>query len=167
MEAGQYNSYANLQDAVNGQNDPNQNYILNAPKGTWLSIFPLNLLLEYDPYGSKKVQLFTKVLDVDILTDTSLMYDPMWSIQILKLQNECNHTDTDLQLIEVGQAHTTVVPSNGKLYSFGWNDCFQLGRPTQVGDTVSSCAQISLPIENFRPKSVHTTINFLFITIFT
>lgn len=88
------------------------------------------------------------------MSDTSLLYDPMWSLQVLQLQNDCNAAGTDIQVVEVGQAHTTVVPSTGKLYSFGWNDYFQLGRPTQPDEHISSCSQISLPVENFRPKAV-------------
>jgi len=106
-----------------------------------------------DPYGTKKIQVFTKLLDVDVLTDTSFIYDPMWSLQVLHLQNECGPSG-DLQVIEVGQAHTTIVPSSGKIFTFGWNDFFQLGRPTPPEEHISPYAQINLPIDNFRPKSV-------------
>jgi len=141
IEAAQYESYINPDETLRNYNDPNQTYLLNTPK-------------EMDPYGTKKIQIFTKILDVDVLTDTSLIYDPMWSLQVLHLQNECNPSGSDLQVIEVGQAHTTVVPSSGKMYSFGWNDFFQLGRPTHPEEHISPYAQINLPIDNFRPKTI-------------
>lgn len=113
------------------------------------------MIVEVDGYTAKKIHMFSKVLDVDTLTDPSLLYDPMWSAQILQLQNDCMASDADIQLIEVGQAHTTIASNTGRMYSFGWNDCYQLGRPSRTDSHVSPSSQIVFPIDNFRPKSVN------------
>ena len=103
--------------------------------------------------------MFTKIIDIESLSDTSMIYDPTWSQQLLKLQNENINMQADIQSVEIGQAHTIVATSAGKLYSYGWNDKFQLGRETNPRELSSACNQINFPGENFRPKSVYHSSN--------
>ena len=78
----------------------------------------------------------------------------MWSLQVLQLQKDCENVDAEIQLVEVGQAHTTVVASTSKIYTFGWNDHYQLGRMTPADEEISASGQVNFAVDNFRPKTV-------------
>lgn len=58
------------------------------------------------------------------------MYKPLWS----QLYNTCKldalKYDASVQLIEMGETFTICACDNGKLFSWGCNDFFQLGRNT-------------------------------------
>src|SRR4051812_9045174 len=98
--------------------------------------------IDVTPYSSKKINLFIKVIDVEPLTDISDVYDPIWSIQTLQLQNDCMSADADLQILEVGQAHSIAISNANKVYSAGWNDCYQLGRPIQGNGAAYNYSQV-------------------------
>lgn len=73
---------------------------------------------------------------------------------MLTLQHKCVEAESDLQIFEVGSAHTLTANDCNRVFSFGWNDCFQLGRDYQNGQFIFPVAQINFPSEQFRPKTV-------------
>ena len=60
--------------------------------------------------------------------------------------------ETDIQLIEVGSAHTIAISNQPKVYSWGWNDQFQLGRNKLHRQTVYHSYPLAFSASNFRPK---------------
>ena len=135
--------------------DPSKSDLnLNIDRGKTYFIKVLNLCEGVDPYAAQKIQLFTRVIDLESLSDLSEIYGESWSIHALKLQNECMRADTELQIMEVGQAHSILVSDAQKVYSYGWNDCNQLGRTTNTSDLRFTYGQIPIPFEQFKPKSV-------------
>ena len=60
----------------------------------------------------------------------------------------------DIQLLEVGESHTVAVSNLPKVYSWGWNDTFQLGRSKSHRQTIYHCQPLSFPDSNFRPKQL-------------
>lgn len=83
------------------------------------------------------------------------MYEPLWSVQTLKLQYETrmkhNH---ELQLLEIGDFHTLALTDQSRVYSWGLNDVCQLGRPKKIDQHKGSCQPIKFPTSNFRPKQI-------------
>ena len=64
------------------------------------------------------------------------------------------HADSDLQILELGQAHSIAVSNSNKVYSTGWNDRNQLGHAYPRHESQSNYSQITFPVDNFRPKEV-------------
>jgi len=64
------------------------------------------------------------------------------------------NSDSDLQLIDVGEAHTVAASNLTRVYSYGWNDCYQLGKPIDKRKYIYSPSPINLPIEQARAKSL-------------
>ena len=115
----------------------------------------LNKIKEVVPYSMKRINTFIKVIDVDLLTDLADVYDPSWSAHFLELQNDvCANSENQLQLIEVGETHTIAVSNNPRVYAWGWNDHFQLGRLPEAGEIACTVEGIEFSIDQFRPKQV-------------
>ena len=51
--------------------------------------------------------------------------------------------DASIQIIEVGETFTMMATDSGKIYSFGMNDFYQLGRATTVDEHTSSVCTIN------------------------
>lgn len=97
--------------------------------------------------------MFARVLDVELLSNYKEKKDPLWSLQTLQLQNECMKTDNEIQIIDVGQSHTLSLSDGNKIYSYGWNDCYQLGRLASQDNAHSSFGQIHVvPTFNEQPR---------------
>ncbi|EGR30141.1 myosin, putative, partial [Ichthyophthirius multifiliis] len=92
-----------------------------------------NLMLQ-----DKQIRFFILLLDFNILTDISEIYEPLsWNQQYALLQKELIQNAQDITYIQVGDAHTIASATNGKLYSWGWNDYGQIGvdcsnKPLQI-----------------------------------
>jgi alpha-tubulin suppressor-like RCC1 family protein len=54
--------------------------------------------------------------------DVSDIYEPQWSQVYLNVVRDANRQKTEVQFIDVGSTHTTCGLSNGKVYTWGWND---------------------------------------------
>lgn len=59
--------------------------------------------------------------------DTSDIYETPWSLHWHQLSKEQLVSDAPLQRVTLGSTHTLAVSNKSKLYSWGWNDCGQLG----------------------------------------
>ncbi|KAL4464464.1 hypothetical protein ABPG72_011752 [Tetrahymena utriculariae] len=82
---------------------------------------------DYLTPADKKISFFLFLLDYEILTDTSEIYDPLWNKQFSYLQKEMLQTSHDITHIQVGDTHSIASSTNGKIYGWGWNDLCQLG----------------------------------------
>ena len=74
---------------------------------------------------------FSKILDIEILVDTSEIYYKPWSQLINNIYNKCESNNDSIQLISLGSQHTLCISNKGKLYSFGWNNYCQCGKKTK------------------------------------
>jgi len=99
--------------------------------------------------------LFARIIDVDPLADIPDTSNSFWSLQTLHLQNDCMKNDSELQVFEVGQAHTLSISNSNKIYSYGWNDHYQLGRQTNSKEINASYGAISIGSEQIKPKCVN------------
>lgn len=88
----------------------------------------------YEVDLNRKIVLFPMIVDLDFLGDPGDIYKPLWC----KLYNACKldalKYDASVQLIEIGETFTVCACDNGKLFSFGLNDFFQLGRNTNENE---------------------------------
>ena len=89
----------------------------------------MGLLKTVTPFSIKKIHFFTKVIDLNILVDMSEIYEHPWSSQWIKTMAECTSSDSPIMSVSTGSAHTMVVNSKGKVYTWGWNDNGQCGKP--------------------------------------
>lgn len=86
-------------------------------------------LKAYTPYALKKITLFARVFDLQVLTDSSVVYNPCWAYQWESMFMDCIQKDSPLQVFAVGDSHTVAVNSASKAFTWGWNDEGQCGRP--------------------------------------
>ena len=81
------------------------------------------------------------------------------------------HSDTDLQYLQIGETHSLAVSSSGKIYSWGWNNCSQLGVNQQdhvffsedIASKKNSESQIQNPICVKNPRIVISGDNHNFL----
>jgi len=74
------------------------------------------------PYSLKKIHLFSHVVDLHFVSDTSEIYETPWALHWKKLSQESLISENAIQSVSLGSTHTIVTSSKGKLYSWGWND---------------------------------------------
>ena len=101
---------------ISNNNDNNVNEVLNNDKDK-----------DKDNDNHKRT-FFSKILDIEILIDTSEIYTKPWSQLINNIYNKCESNDDSIQLISLGSQHTLCLSNKGKLYSFGWNKYCQCGK---------------------------------------
>lgn len=94
-----------------------------------------------NPLHQERLYLFTRVLDFDLLTDTSLVYEPSWSKIYETFSNEKALRDEQILDIALGTCHTAAITNKGKVYVWGWSDRGQCGgiasstKPRQCGSS--------------------------------
>ena len=69
------------------------------------------------------------ILDIDVMTDITEIYDENWLDEMNRLQKFCLSQNFSLSKIQVGECHTLAQSTKAKCYSWGWNDYAQVGRP--------------------------------------
>ena len=79
------------------------------------------------PFHLERLYLFSRVVDLDLLTDLSLIYDPLWSQQLETLAHECALAEEQVLAVQVGGCHSCALTSRGRLFAWGWSDKRQLG----------------------------------------
>lgn len=70
------------------------------------------------------------MLDFELLTDISDIYDPTWSEQYLSAKSFLTQKEEFFQIIEVGETFTLAATDSGNIYSWGSNDFNELGSKT-------------------------------------
>jgi hypothetical protein len=78
-----------------------------------------------------KIALFARVLDIDLIIDSSEIYDDHWAREFEKLYNYNIENNTPIQQISLGGCHTTALNSKGRVYCWGWNNYGQCCIPSQ------------------------------------
>lgn len=128
-----------LEDFLNENNNKN---ILSQKANEYL-LFDMNNTINMD--DKDKINLnanekqneesernfFSKILDIEILVDTSETYYQPWTQLINNIYNRCESNNDSIQLITLGTQHTLCISNKGKLYSFGWNNYCQCGIKTK------------------------------------
>ena len=79
------------------------------------------------PFSTRKLLFFNRVLDVDLISDTSLVYDPLWSHQLETRYRELVQHEEHLLSVKVGGSHSAGITNKGKVFTWGWNDKNQCG----------------------------------------
>lgn len=98
-------------------------------------------------FNKKKINIYFKA-------DTSDIYKPTWSSIYHKIKKDQMQGDSSLQVIEVGETFSLTVSETGKMYSWGSNDYFQLGR-NSLEDGEEESGHFFVPLENgIKPKKV-------------
>ena len=72
-----------------------------------------------------QIKLFSLLIDINCLFDTSDIYDKSWAVNYRKLIKYLNETGQRLIHLEVGDSFTTAITDDQKIYTWGLNDCFQ------------------------------------------
>lgn len=80
------------------------------------------MIKAHTPYSVKKIQLFSRVVDLHVQTDLSEIYNNPWSSQWSKICKECITKESPVMSLSIGSTHSIAVNSKGKVYAWGWND---------------------------------------------
>ena len=96
----------------------------------------------------RKIVLFPLVLDLELVSDVSEMYKPLWSECFAKAKNLSEKNNNFIQLIEFGESFTVAGTDSGNLYSWGHNEFNQLGRKTEIdSEEISSVSNINFDLD--------------------
>lgn len=79
-----------------------------------------------------KMRLFSVLIDFDCYVDTSDIYKRSWAVDFLNYMNILKQKNSRLLHLELGETFTLAVDDDLKIYSWGMNDTYQLGRVTKV-----------------------------------
>ena len=85
------------------------------------------LIPKYYNYKQATVTVFAKILDIDIINDSNEVEDKSWSEEYIQIYKMCLKNNTPIQKIYVGSCHSMVLNSEGKVFSWGWNNYGQCG----------------------------------------
>ena len=78
--------------------------------------------LNHSRYDEPKLHFFAHILDLDAIINTDDIYVSVpWSETFQTIINHNIKQNTPIQLIEVGEFHTTLVNSLGKTFTWGWD----------------------------------------------
>ena len=78
--------------------------------------------LNHSPYDEPKLHFFAHILDLDSIINIDDIYIAVpWSETYQDVTSHNIKQNTPIQLIEVGEFHTTLVNSLGKTFTWGWD----------------------------------------------
>ena len=78
--------------------------------------------LNHSRYDEPKLHFFAHVLDLDAIINIDDIYVSVpWSDTFQNIINHNIKQNTPIQLIEVGEFHTTLVNSSGNTFTYGWD----------------------------------------------
>ena len=92
----------------------------------------LSMVKPHTPYSVKKITLFQKVIDLNVITDISDVYSTPWSSQWMKICKECILNDAPIMSLSIAQSHSLAVNSKGKIFTWGWNDNGQCAKDSMI-----------------------------------
>lgn len=95
-------------------------------RGSNVDIKETRMLRDNLTHSDRKITFFPILIDFEALTDTSEIYDPLWNKQFAQLQKELFLANHDVTSVHVGEAHSAATATNGRIYTWGWNDHMQL-----------------------------------------
>ena len=77
--------------------------------------------LNHSRYDEPKLHFFAHILDLEAIINIDDIYVSVpWSETVQEIINQNIKQNTPIQLIEVGEFHTTLVNSLGKTFTWGW-----------------------------------------------
>ena len=85
------------------------------------------VLLEQDEFNIPKVELFSRILALDMILDLNEIYEFNWGEEFRNIYDKNMYNHTPIELIAIGDNSTIMVNSIGKIYTFGWNNNNQCG----------------------------------------
>ena len=89
------------------------------------------LLPEFDEYNLTKIKIFTRILSIDNIIDSSELYEKNWGEEFKKIYKNNIESNTPIQKISLGLSHTILINIKGKVFSWGWNNNNQCGINTK------------------------------------
>ena len=84
-------------------------------------------LPEYRNYSKPKITVFAKILDLDIINDSNDIENKNWSEEFSQIFKAEIANNTPIQKIYIGNCHSMLLNSEGKVYTWGWNNYGQCG----------------------------------------
>jgi len=104
----------------------------------------------------RKIILFSLILDLELISDVSEIYKPLWSDCFMKSKGICEKNNDSIQLIEFGESFTMAGTDSGIIYSWGNNEFSQLGRKNDFDqeEEISSVYNINFDSEWKQPQKV-------------
>jgi len=85
------------------------------------------ILPNYDEFNISKINLFIKILSIDSIINFSDIYEKNWGEDFQKIYKLNMKLNTPIQKISIGNYHTILLNSKGKIFSWGWNNKNQCG----------------------------------------
>ena len=86
-----------------------------------------DFLPKYRNYSQPKITIFAKILDIDIINDSSDIENNSWSEEFIKIFKLELSNNTPIQKIYIGNCHSMLLNTEGKVYAWGWNNYGQCG----------------------------------------
>lgn len=102
---------------------------------------------EYDTQN-RKIDLFSYIIDLEMLTDVSEIYDSLWSTIYKRNFKECYEKNNYISIYSIGEAHTYSVSNLGRVYCWGLNDVSQLGCSNEGRPNTSKISTV--PIQRIK-----------------
>ena len=117
--------------SINRNQTITQNTISNYEKKKILADLKTKIknefLPEYHNYPQPKILIFSKILELDIINDSSDIENNSWSDEYMNIYQTSLYNNTPIQKIFVGNCHSMALNSEGKVYTWGWNNFGQCG----------------------------------------
>ena len=122
----------NMENYLNGypkkgkQNNLNYTQYLNELKNKQ-KILKNELIPKYINYRQATITVFAKILDLDVINDSTEVEDKSWSEEYMQTYKRCLQNKTPIQKIFISTCHTMALNSEGKVFTWGWNNYGQCG----------------------------------------
>ncbi len=125
------NSMPHVENYLNGyskkkQNNINYNQYINEMKNK-KNILKNELIPKYINYSQATITVFAKILDIDIINDSNEVEDKSWSEEYMNIYKKNLKNNTPIQKIYISDCHSMVLNSEGKIFTWGWNNYGQCG----------------------------------------
>jgi len=91
------------------------------------NILKNELLPKYYNYKQATITIFAKILDIDIINDSNEVEDKSWSEEYIKIYKKCLKNNSPIQKIFISNTHSMILNSEGKVFTWGWNNYGQCG----------------------------------------
>jgi alpha-tubulin suppressor-like RCC1 family protein len=85
------------------------------------------IIPKYINYRQATITVFAKILDIDIINDSNEVEDKSWSEEYMNVYKACLKKNTPIQKIFISDCHSMVLDSEGKVFTWGWNNYGQCG----------------------------------------
>lgn len=79
------------------------------------------------PFHIEKIYFFTRIFDLELLFDQSVVYEPLWTLQLESLNKELIQKEEFIMDLAIGNCHSLALTSKGRIFTWGWNDKNQCG----------------------------------------